>query len=625
MTNKYMINFTRGDTYALDVRFKNITEELSEALFTVKENPEGEVLLQASLLKGISLVDDRPYKNEKTYKIQLESDETANLVPSVKYIYDFRVSVGNVVQTILSGVLVVSDNVSDVHGGLNNEGIEVIIADEIDSDFSVSKVLCYEKITKLTDEDLDALYGEDKIGWYYADGDFTCANVPVPKTYLSDDGNATISRYYGFSLRVESIGNYKVAGSNHPCIIYRQTWYSDSTQVYSRVNSLNHNGSYYYINGWHHWEKLTPNKGALTIKQNGEELCTFSANADTNKEIDIKTPTVEDGRVTLQKGGVDIGTFSANQSDSTTINFDDSTHSYKTIGVDTDLDTIYGLDKVGWYIAEYNHSCTHTPGVSGSFNLEVIAKGDGTYIQKVYATRKTLGTYTSQDYDIYVRFQYEPDRQLWHPWQTLATIDDVPTIVNATGELSLPLTEYITARKTLQGGKPVFCKIQGSQSDAWSISPMNLIIESEGEPKGLFCQLPHVLGATSIQFVFYYSDQRVGEEGYEEIEPTLKEISFKESKCRELTNEDLDKLHGEEYIGDYYATEDHTCSHIAYHSGTAFGLEVRKVGESRGGLEHYCQEYTYPAKDGKIFCRFSYFEASDGQWNLKWGEWKEIL
>lgn len=133
LLNDYKISFTKGDTYALAVKFKNITDDLSSAYFTVKENADDEPLIQKSLGAGVSKIDDRTYKQEKTYKIQLQSEDTANLEPLVQYLYDFRVAFGNVVQTILSGVFVVKHSISDV-STTSTTTFEVALADVIESE-----------------------------------------------------------------------------------------------------------------------------------------------------------------------------------------------------------------------------------------------------------------------------------------------------------------------------------------------------------------------------------------------------------------------------------------------------------------------------------------------------------
>lgn len=137
LLNNFKIAFTKGDTYALAVKIKNITDDLGSAYFTVKENPEDEALIQKTLGAGVDKIDDRAYKNEKTYKIQLQSEDTAYLEPLVQYLYDFRVAVGNVVKTLLSGVFVVNHSISEVSTTITST-LEVAINDVIESELNIA-------------------------------------------------------------------------------------------------------------------------------------------------------------------------------------------------------------------------------------------------------------------------------------------------------------------------------------------------------------------------------------------------------------------------------------------------------------------------------------------------------
>lgn len=130
LINDFKICFTKGDTYALAVKFKNIKEDLRLAYFTVKENADDAPLIQKALGAGITKIDDREYKDEKTYKVQLQSEDTLNLEPLVQYLYDLRVTIDNVVKTVLSGVFVVTHTVAG-QAGTTAQDIEVAIDDEV--------------------------------------------------------------------------------------------------------------------------------------------------------------------------------------------------------------------------------------------------------------------------------------------------------------------------------------------------------------------------------------------------------------------------------------------------------------------------------------------------------------
>ena len=147
LTNEFKIEFTKGDTYALALKFKNLTEDLRLAYFSVKENPDDSPLIQKSLGAGISKIDDRAYKNEKTYKIQLQSADTINLDAKVQYLYDIQVTVGNVVKTVLHGLFVLGNTITGT-SSVTMQNLEVAINDELEIEpeiISATKGIEYEQ------------------------------------------------------------------------------------------------------------------------------------------------------------------------------------------------------------------------------------------------------------------------------------------------------------------------------------------------------------------------------------------------------------------------------------------------------------------------------------------------
>ena len=64
----------------------------------------------------------------------------------------------------------------------------------------------------------------------------------------------------------------------------------------------------------------TVNNGTLTIKRNGSNVATFSANQAGNTTANISVPTVNNGTLTIQKDGSTVATFTANQAGNTTAN-----------------------------------------------------------------------------------------------------------------------------------------------------------------------------------------------------------------------------------------------------------------------------------------------------------------
>lgn len=133
LTNEFKIEFTKGDTYALAIKFKNITEDLRLAYFSVKDNPDDAPLIQKSLGAGITKIDDRGYKNEKTYKFQLQPADTVNLEAQVQYLYDIQVTVGNVVKTVLHGVFLLRNTITGT-SAVTTQNLEVEVDDEVETE-----------------------------------------------------------------------------------------------------------------------------------------------------------------------------------------------------------------------------------------------------------------------------------------------------------------------------------------------------------------------------------------------------------------------------------------------------------------------------------------------------------
>lgn len=102
------IKFTKGDSYAGYVTIDDIEQVLDAAFFTIKENSDDKPLIQKKLGAGISLADNRLYKQQLTYKFQLDGFDTVNLEIGTRYLYDFKGLIGNVQKTLLSGELILS-------------------------------------------------------------------------------------------------------------------------------------------------------------------------------------------------------------------------------------------------------------------------------------------------------------------------------------------------------------------------------------------------------------------------------------------------------------------------------------------------------------------------------------
>lgn len=137
--NGFDIRFIKNNTYALLVTFKDIEEDLRSAFFTVKENPEDTTpVLQKTLGAGIFKVDDRAYKKEKKYKVQIQAEDTSNLEAEVQYLYDLQVTIDNVVKTVASGLFVVSPTITGDKSITSTEDIIAEVTDELETDFETS-------------------------------------------------------------------------------------------------------------------------------------------------------------------------------------------------------------------------------------------------------------------------------------------------------------------------------------------------------------------------------------------------------------------------------------------------------------------------------------------------------
>lgn len=138
LTNDFKISFTKGDTYALSIKFKNISTDIRSAYFTVKENPDDEPLIQKRLGLGITKIDERAYRNEKTYKLQLQAEDTMNLEANVQYLYDLQVTIDNVVKTFLSGIFVVTHSISGA-SETTSSTLEVEVDNEVEVEVAVTE------------------------------------------------------------------------------------------------------------------------------------------------------------------------------------------------------------------------------------------------------------------------------------------------------------------------------------------------------------------------------------------------------------------------------------------------------------------------------------------------------
>lgn len=106
---KTTIKFPKSDSFAFFVTINKISKALDNAFFTVKENPDEEPVLQKKLGAGISLTDSRLYKNQLSYKVQIDGADTQFMEVGVRYFFDVKGIIGNAQKTFLWGELILSD------------------------------------------------------------------------------------------------------------------------------------------------------------------------------------------------------------------------------------------------------------------------------------------------------------------------------------------------------------------------------------------------------------------------------------------------------------------------------------------------------------------------------------
>lgn len=140
---KTILKFPKNDSVAYFLTINKIEKELDSAYMTVKENPDDtEPLIKKSLGAGISLVDNRLYKNQLSYKIQLDGADTQFMEVGVRYFFDIKGTIGNAQKTFRAGELILSETET---GYLNpaTTGETTMIAQVFETDFATGNQSVY--------------------------------------------------------------------------------------------------------------------------------------------------------------------------------------------------------------------------------------------------------------------------------------------------------------------------------------------------------------------------------------------------------------------------------------------------------------------------------------------------
>ena len=102
-----LFDIKKGDKFSFTITFKNLTEDLTTLDFGVKMNyMDTTRLITKSLGNGVTKIADGKYE------VDLSSTETDSLSPNI-YVYDLRLSIGDIVYTPLYGFLNIQETVFD--------------------------------------------------------------------------------------------------------------------------------------------------------------------------------------------------------------------------------------------------------------------------------------------------------------------------------------------------------------------------------------------------------------------------------------------------------------------------------------------------------------------------------
>lgn len=94
----------RGATFSFIVTFKNLNQDVASMTFGLKEDYDKTMLIEKTIVDGITKIDDNKYKVDFSYTdiIGLEAG---------MYVYDLRYTIGDTPAIPLSGYVIVNDSV----------------------------------------------------------------------------------------------------------------------------------------------------------------------------------------------------------------------------------------------------------------------------------------------------------------------------------------------------------------------------------------------------------------------------------------------------------------------------------------------------------------------------------
>lgn len=101
------LTITRGDTFAFEVEFENLTEPLNSANFTCRNIRDEQAIFFKTIGDGIELVSTEP----TTYKVRVAPEDTIDVKPG-RYCYDFEIGLDEDIWTLLKGHFYIESDVT---------------------------------------------------------------------------------------------------------------------------------------------------------------------------------------------------------------------------------------------------------------------------------------------------------------------------------------------------------------------------------------------------------------------------------------------------------------------------------------------------------------------------------
>lgn len=111
VTQETNLQMVTGDTLAFGVEIEGLTQDLEEAYFSAKVDPESEeYIFSKTLQNGITKVDTGKYR------VRVAPEDTAD-VQAGTYYYDLRIGINSDIYTIMRGKLKMVFDVTEITEG----------------------------------------------------------------------------------------------------------------------------------------------------------------------------------------------------------------------------------------------------------------------------------------------------------------------------------------------------------------------------------------------------------------------------------------------------------------------------------------------------------------------------